>query len=532
MLCSVCGNQVTQGRSFCGKCGARLYAAAVTPAPQGAVASRPPAARPASSHRTLVYSLLALLVVLGGVAWWWFHRPAPTYKAQDPGIYPFQGMSADGKPGKSGFVDADGKVLIQPQWDDLGGGTIFGQQVAFNEGLCAVQKDGKFGYIDTSGNLVIPFQFEGASPFMEGLARVKLGNRFGYIDKSGHYKINPQFSEAGNFHDGLAAVHTDDGWGFIKKSGEFAIAPRFESVDSNGFSDGLAAVCPNKCGFINRHGMILIKPQFDSVLAFSEGLAPVEIGDKWGYIDRDGKMVINPQFDGITMFSGGLAVVSVSGNTGTIDTKGKYVVNPGQFNMQPIHGDIQPATSSDGVGLVSRDGKWLLKPTKALSSVSAVFGKVFYGEINGQTTPISISGKVLAGPFKNGMVETLAQDVGNETSAIQSMHLLVGAESTYSNVFPEQGFTASIDKLGPASGASDRSHAGLIEADLATGAKDGYQFTVSIPEGTSTGGANFNYLLVARPVAGHSGRTFCADSSQTIHYAAQGEECMTTSPTL
>ena len=537
MFCPVCASEVAQDRSFCGKCGARLHAAAVTPAPQGAaakspVASAPPAARPASSGHKLVYALVALLIVLGGVAWWWFHRPAPAYKVQDPGIYPFQGTSADGKAGKTGFIDADGKVLIQPQWDDLGGGSVFGQSVAFNEGLCAVQKDGKFGYIDTAGNLVIPLQFDAASPFVEGLARVKLGNVFGYIDKSGHYAINPQFSEAGNFHDGLAAVHTDDGWAFIKKSGEYAVWPRFQSADSNGFSDGLAAICPSKCGFIGRSGMIMIKPQFDSVSAFSEGLAAVQIGDKWGYIDTDGKIVINPQFDGITTFSGGLAVVSVSGNTGSIDKKGKYVVNPGQFNMQLAHGDIEAVTSSDGVGLMTRGGKWVLKPAKALSSVSAVFGKVFYGEIGGQITPISISGEVLAGPFKNAMLETLAQDVENETSAIQSMHTLVGAESTYSNAYPAQGFTAAIDKLGPASGTPNRDHAGLIAADLATGAKDGYQFAVSIPAGTSTGGANFNYFLVAKPVAGHSGRTFCADSSGTVRYAAPGEDCTIASPAL
>jgi hypothetical protein len=475
---------------------------------------------------------VALLVVLGGVACWWLHRPAPAYRVKDPGIYPFQGMSADGKAGKSGFIDADGNVLIQPQWDDLGGGTVSGRPVAFNEGLCAVQKDGKFGYIDAKGNLVIPIQFDAAGPFVEGLAKVKIGSAFGYIDKSGHYAINPQFSEAGNFHDGLAAVHSDDGWGFINKSGKYAIWPRFQSADSNGFSDGRAAVCPNKCGFIGRSGMVMINPQFDSVSAFSDGLAAVQIGDKWGYINTDGKIVINPQFDAITTFSGGLAVVSVSGNTGTIDKKGKYVVNPGQFNMQLTRGDLQPVTSSDGVGLMSRDGKWALKPTKALSSVSAVFGRVFYGEISGQMTPISISGKVLAGPFKNAMIDTLAQDVANETSAIQSMHTLVGAESNYSNSYPAQGFTAAIDRLGPASGSPDQNHAGLVDADLATGAKDGYQFTVSIPAGTSTGGANFNYFLVAKPVAGHSGRTFCADSSQTIHYAAQGEECTATSPTL
>jgi hypothetical protein len=66
---------------------------------------------------------------------------------------------------------------------------------------------------------------------------------------------------------------------------------------------------------------------------------------------------------------------------------------------------------------------------------------------------------------------------------------------------------------------------------LSTGTKDGYQFAVSIPAGTSTGGTNFNYFLLAKPVAGHAGRSFCADSAGSVHFEVQGEECTTASPT-
>jgi type IV pilus assembly protein PilA len=126
----------------------------------------------------------------------------------------------------------------------------------------------------------------------------------------------------------------------------------------------------------------------------------------------------------------------------------------------------------------------------------------------------------------------LAQDVANESSAIQSIHALVAAEASYSGAHSAKGFSASITVLGPASGTPDENHAGLIAADLATGTKDGYQFAVSIPDGTAIGGTNFNYFIVAKPASGHSGRTFCADSSGTVRYASPGAECSVTSPTL
>ncbi len=537
MFCPECGAEVAEGRKFCGKCGGRLHAGSgggIEPTPTsnapGIPAQTKVLERSASPRRKLVYALAALLAVLGGVAWWWFHRPAPAYKAKDPGIYPFV-LSADGKTGKYGFVDANGKVVIQPEWDSVAWGDVLKQSVVFNEGLCGVQRDGKWGYIDTGGHLVISNQFDAAAPFFDGLARVSLGKLVGYIDKMGHYAINPQFENAGDFHDGLAPVQTEAGWGFIDKSGNYAVKPHFQQADINGFSGGFAAVCADgKCGFINRSGTFIIPPQFDTVGAFVDGLAPVSINNKGGYINSAGKIVINPQFDWETTFFDGLAVVSVSGQEGTINKKGKYVVNPGQFSIAPNGGDLQIADSNNGTGLLTRDGKWVVQPSKAITGYGAVLGKVFYGMINGQLVPVSTSGKVLAGWYNGASLQTLAQDIRDESSATNSLRNLINAESSYSTAYPAKGFTASLDKLGPASGTPDENHANLIDAALASGTKDNYQFSVSIPTGTSVGGANFNYLILAKPTAGHFGRSLCADSSGTIHYGVQGGTCTTSSP--
>jgi len=205
-------------------------------------------------------------------------------------------------------------------------------------------------------------------------------------------------------------------------------------------------------------------------------------------------------------------------------------VNPGQYKILPGVGDLQQVSSSEGRGLITRDGKWAVKPSKALTGIGVILGKVFYGIVGSQFVPISMSGRVLAGSYKGAMLDSLAKDVENENSALQSMNLLTGAEASYSSAYPAKGFTASLDKLGPAQGTADENHAGFIDAALATGTKDGYQFTISIPDGTSTGGTNFNYFIVGKPATGHAGRTYCADSSGTVHYSEPGQECTTTPP--
>lgn len=99
-----------------------------------------------------------------------------------------------------------------------------------------------------------------------------------------------------------------------------AIAPQFSLAFT--FHEGLAPVqMSDKWGFIDKSGKHVIEPQFDEVYRFSEGLALVRIGSKWGFIDKSGKHVIEPQFDQAASFSEGLAPVQIGNKWG-------YVRNP------------------------------------------------------------------------------------------------------------------------------------------------------------------------------------------------------------
>ena len=65
---------------------------------------------------------------------------------------------------KYGFIDKSGKVVIEPQFDNVS---------AFSEGLAKVEKDDKWGFIDKNGKVVVEPQFDDAEPFSEGLAKVR-----------------------------------------------------------------------------------------------------------------------------------------------------------------------------------------------------------------------------------------------------------------------------------------------------------------------------------------------------------------------
>lgn len=150
------------------------------------------------------------------------------------------------------------------------------------------------------------------------------------------------------------------GWGFSDKNNKIIIKPKFEFVLN--FGEGLAAARKDKkWGFINEKGDWVIQPKFPSVACyeknsdgqyypvhkcysssvFSEGLAPIIYAEedgkyanrsKYGYIDKTGKVVIKGNFVEARPFSDGLAVVRNDYyQFGYIDKTGKSVINP-QFN--------------------------------------------------------------------------------------------------------------------------------------------------------------------------------------------------------
>ena len=104
----------------------------------------------------------------------------------------------------------------------------------------------------------------------------------------------------------------------------------------------------------------------------------------------------------------------------------------------------------------------------------------------------------------------------NEASAVGSERTLNTAEITYNTTYPTVGFAPLASLGGSGSGVATSSAAGLIDANLASGVKSGYSFSVWTNNSTPVTA----YDSAAGPVtAGTTGqRYFCSDSSGVIQY--------------
>jgi len=271
--------------------------------------------------------------------------------------------------------------------------------------------------------------FDGVNSFSEGLAMVSINNKIGYIDKTGKVVIEPQFDGGFAFNDGLASVciketngitdgttdETTNGseykYGYIDKTGKMVIKPQFQW--SIKFSEGLAGVrrlnpddgTYGKWGFIDKTGKLVIDYQFDAVGDFGDGLVGVVKNDKLLFIDKNGSVVIDPGIDapgekykrGVPIcFTDGIAVIEKNGKSGAIDKTGKVVINL-QYDWFYGFNEGLAAVEKDGkFGFIDKTGKVIID--YQYESANNFDKGIALVEKNGKKYFIDKTGKVVMEP--------------------------------------------------------------------------------------------------------------------------------------
>ena len=118
-------------------------------------------------------------------------------------------------------------------------------------------------------------------------------------------------------------------------------------------------------GYVNEKGRMLIKPRFQQVGPFSNGLASVQEDGHFGYINTQGQYVIEPQFDEAHPFQDGYAAVSLHSIKYLIDIQGHIQFEHSYKNWEwaekPETRNHLVVTANDGrQGLVDLKGQVIL----------------------------------------------------------------------------------------------------------------------------------------------------------------------------
>jgi len=218
----------------------------------------------------------------------------------------------------------------------------------FDQKLEPFKKDSLYGFKDRYGSVIIKPTYTAAWPFLDGKAAVIKNRKLFFIDNK-EVNLNLNISEHLPFVVNLLKIKVNDKYGFINTHGEVIIKIEYDYVSS--FINGLALVIKDeKKGFINTKGEVIGKIKYDEIRSYSEGFALVKKDSKWGIINAKGEVIGKIEYEHIDdSFSEGLFQVRKDKKKGFINTKGEVV---GKIEYDEI------SFVSEGFIGVKKDGKW------------------------------------------------------------------------------------------------------------------------------------------------------------------------------
>lgn len=196
--------------------------------------------------------------------------------------------------------------------------------------LYRVRVGDKCGFINENGKIIIEPQFDDAYYFFgDGVCFAISGNRKGLINAEGKFvaELDTAINWTYRFEHGVTVCKANNYKlkGIINKSGEIILPAIYRNIVSDGDNGFIVEDTLGNQGYVNNQGDFVIPCKYSKVGGFSEGLIPVEAGKKYGYVDTNGIWVIDTIYDEARHFGNGFARVKTDGKWHFINHDGNRV---------------------------------------------------------------------------------------------------------------------------------------------------------------------------------------------------------------
>ncbi len=162
-------------------------------------------------------------------------------------------------------------------------------------------------------------------------------------------EIGSKYDRGQFFSDGVVVVEKDKKYGVVNENYKELIKPEFEYISA--FREGVASFQREekyKYGLLDYNGKILLDNKYDFIGSSVEGILIVEKDGKFGYMRKNGKLLTRIDFNYCRNFSEGLAVVKRESKFGYIDDAG---------NLKIGYDYDWAGDFSDGLAVVEKNGK-------------------------------------------------------------------------------------------------------------------------------------------------------------------------------
>lgn len=270
--------------------------------------------------------------------------------------------------GKCGFINKSGKHVIDCVYDTL---------LKFRPGYVIFVLNGKKGLVNDLGKTIISARYDDMSYFFGHIALVKTGAFYGLVDELGQSVLPCKYDAIKCFENSTEAL-------LVKKNGKLGIYdlsgyPIVECAYDSIYADktkrnsvilikgGLKEESTvyyepsvkiedetklihfeenNKYGLLTPDSQtVYVKPIYEYIDVFYNGLAIVKKDGKWGMINKLGKEIVEAKYDYINPYSCGFARIVKDGKVGFLDNNFKEAVSPSFTHAYPF---------KDGLALVNK----------------------------------------------------------------------------------------------------------------------------------------------------------------------------------
>lgn len=290
-----------------------------------------------------------------------------------------------------GFIDPSGKYVVEPRYHEAEPLSQAVSPVQFSQG----QLVANYGYVTGKGTIALPPTAYTAEPLKNGIAQFRLRHKAGNVTINGSVKAIERdydirlpasaFSEWLSFYNNYllkqklvshpAHVATTDflnpcpaensfdaPFGFVDMHGEVFIKPQYEHARP--FTEGLAAIqIKDKWGFINTGNKLVIPAAYDDAMCFDSGVARVQKGELWGLVNHSGKIILPCQYKSISDFSEDLAVVTTGEpqlTSGFVDSHGKIVIATTYGAARPFKNNFAAVKIGNRWGFINKKGELVI----------------------------------------------------------------------------------------------------------------------------------------------------------------------------
>lgn len=284
--------------------------------------------------------------------------------------------------GGVGLLDSKGKEIIPPRYDDL---------KVLDSTLVAVMRDGAWSVINLHGDIVLPKGYERVTVLSKEYVAYRRQEKWGIVDHRGNVVSEPRYDEvtlAENhlflvrkggklgllaadgketlpsiadeisfFSDSLIFYKIDNNWGAVDDNGSNLVQPKYDAYSK--ISDTFIKLISNNRAYVYSLACksIITQGDYDDYYAFSKKYLIIKKNRQLGLMDWCGSLILKPQYAEIQSYEGDYFRVNYKGKWGVIQANDKSLVQFEYDYMAPLRGSIGVVKKGNHFGVVNYKGE-------------------------------------------------------------------------------------------------------------------------------------------------------------------------------